>query len=65
MWKVKYYWSKLKYRMTNLNGPMDYLWLAITAYNLYGVYQGLATGNLAGAAISALFLVLCLSFLFR
>lgn len=65
MWRVKYYYSKLKYRVTNLRGPMDYLWLAITLYNVYGVYQGLATGNLGQAAISGLFLALCLGFLFQ
>lgn len=65
MWRIKYYWSKLKYRLTNLRGPMDYLWVGITAYNLYGVYAGLASGNLTQAAISGLFLFLCLHFVFR
>jgi hypothetical protein len=65
MWRVKYYYGKLKYRLTNLRGPMDYIWLAITIYNIYGVYAGLVTGNMTQVVISALFLALCLQGLFR
>lgn len=59
MSQIKYYWYKLKYRLTHLRGGMDYLLLAVTGLNLWFFIQALMVGNIVGMLINGLFFAWC------
>lgn len=59
------FFYRLRYRLQHLQGPMDYLWLFLTVFNVYQLGDAILHGNVVGALLSGLFLFLCIQPLLR